>query len=247
MIDPSALALMAGLMLVAAALYSSVGHGGASAYLAIMAFLALPPEVMRPTALVLNIIVSAIATWRYARAGLFDWRLFWPFALTAIPAAWVAGGIAVPPELYRPLLGAVLLFSALRLLWPKPIRALGETKPPVLAVALAVGLGVGLLSGIVGVGGGIFLSPVILFLGWASPRVASGTVAPFILLVSAAGLAGNLSSIGALPPGWPWLGAAVVVGGLVGTWAGARRLPPASIVAALGVVELVAAYKLLSA
>jgi len=243
--DPLTIAAIAALMLVAATLYSSVGHAGASAYLAIMALFALPPDVMRPTALVLNIVVSSIATVRYARTGNFDRTLFWPFAVTAVPAAFLAGGIAVSPELYKPLLGAVLLFSALRLLWPKPIRALGVVHPPVLPLALTIGAGVGVLSGIVGVGGGIFLSPIILFLGWAAPRVTSGSVAAFILLVSSAGLAGNLSSIGKLPPELPWFALAVVVGGLLGTWLGTRRLPPQGIVTALGVVELIAAYKLL--
>jgi hypothetical protein len=242
--DPATIAFMAGLMLLAAILYSSVGHAGASAYLAIMALFALPPEVMRPTALVLNIAVSSIATVRFARAGLFDWRLFWPFAVTAIPAAYLAGGIDVPANVYRPILGAVLLFSGLRLLWPKPIRAMGETRRPVLPLALAVGLGVGALSGIVGVGGGIFLSPIILFLGWAAPRVTSGTVAPFILLVSASGLAGNLASVGQVLPEVPWLLLAVVTGGFIGTWLGTRRLAPQGVVSALGVVELVAAWKL---
>lgn len=247
MIEPATVALMAALMLVAAGLYSSVGHAGASAYLAIMALFALPPEVMRPTALTLNIVVGAIATWRYARAGHVDWALFWPFAATAIPLAFLAGAIIVPPEIYRPLLGAVLLFSAVRLLWRKPIRALKEVRRPPLAMALLVGMGVGLLSGIVGVGGGIFLSPVILFLGWASPRTTSGTVAPFILAVSAAGLLGNLGSVGLLPPFLPWLVLAVVAGGLIGSWLGTSRLPPRRIVIALGLVELVAALKLLSA
>lgn len=244
--EPATIAAIAALMFIGAALYSSVGHAGASAYLAIMALFALPPEVMRPTALVLNIIVSSIATWRFARDGHFDWKLFWPFAITAVPAAYFFGGVPIAPEIYRPLLGAVLLLSGLRLLLPKPIRALGETRRPMLAVALAVGLAVGVLSGAVGIGGGIFLSPIILFLGWASPRITSGTVSPFILLVSISGLAGNLSSIGKLGPELPWFALAVVAGGLIGTWLGSRRLPPRGILSALAIVELVAAYKLLA-
>lgn len=245
--EPAALALVAAMMFGGAVLYSTVGHAGASAYLAIMALFALPPEVMRPTALALNILVSAIATLRFARAGLFDWRLFWPFAVTAVPLAWVAGGVALEPGLYRPILAGVLLLSAARLLWPTPIRALGPVRRPRLPVALLTGALVGVLSGLVGVGGGIFLSPVILFLGWSDPRTTSGTVAPFILVVSVAGLLGNLASVGALPAELPWFALAVVAGGLVGSWLGARRLAPRGILSALAVVELVAAAKLLTA
>jgi len=245
--EPATVVVIAAMMFGGAVLYSTVGHAGASAYLAIMALFALPPEVMRPTALSLNILVSAIATWRYARARLFDWRLFGPFAATAVPAAWVAGGIHLPVDAYRPLLGGVLLLSAARLLWPTPIRALGPVRRPALPLALMTGVAVGALSGLVGVGGGIFLSPLILFLGWADPRTTSGTVAPFILVVSVAGLAGNLASVGALPAELPWFAAAVIAGGLVGTWLGARRLAPQGILYALAAVELVAAAKLLTA
>jgi hypothetical protein len=245
--EPLAIALLAAMMFGGAVLYASVGHAGASAYLAIMALFALPPEMMRPTALLLNILVASIATWRYAHAGLFDWTLFWPFAVTAVPAAWIAGGVDLPVEVYRPLLGAVLLLSALRLLWPVPVRALGTVRPPLLPVALATGALIGTLSGLVGVGGGIFLSPIILFLGWAAPRTTSGTVAPFILVVSAAGLAGNLESVSALPPELPWLALAVIAGGFVGTWFGSKRFSPREILYALAAVELVAAWKLLTA
>ena len=244
--EPLTLFLIAGLMFGGAILYASVGHAGASAYLAIMALFALPPEVMRPTALVLNILVASIATWRYARAGLFDWRLFWPFAVTAVPMAYVAGGISLPVEAFRPLLGVVLLLSALRLLWPKRIRALGPTRAPRLPVALLAGAGVGALSGLVGVGGGIFLSPLILFPGWAEPRTTSGTVAPFILLVSASGLLGSLASVGQLPAELPWFAFAVVAGGLVGTWLGARQLSARGLLYVLAAVELLAAAKLLT-
>lgn len=245
--EPVTVALIAAMMFGGAVLYSTVGHAGASAYLAIMALFALPPEVMRPTALALNILVSGIATVRYARAGLFDRKLFWPFAVTAVPAAWVAGGVPLPADIYRPILGGVLLLSGLRLMSPKPIRALKAVRAPRLPVALATGVGVGALSGLVGVGGGIFLSPIILFLGWSDPRTTSGTVAPFILVVSISGLAGNLASVGALPAELPWFAAAVTAGGLVGTWLGARRLAPQGILYALAAVELVAAWKLLTA
>ncbi len=245
MIDPLTLWLVAAAMAVAATLYASVGHAGASAYLAIMGLAAFAPETMRPTALTLNIPVAALGTWRYARARLVDWPMFALFAVGAVPAAWLAGGYAIDAELYRRLLGVILLLSAARLLWPAPIRAMGAVRAPPVPVALAAGVAIGGLSGLVGVGGGIFLSPLVLFLGWLGPRAASGTVAPFVLTVSMAGLAGNWQSVGALPPAIPVLAAAVLAGGILGSWLGARGYSPRAILMALAAVEGIAGLKLL--
>ena len=169
---------LAAFVFLAAALYSSVGHAGASGYLAAMAIVGLAPETMRPTALALNILVATIATARYARAGQFDWRTLWPFALASVPAAFLGGVLHLPTTLYRPLVGVILLLAALELVRSARRSAAREADAPRSDVpvvpALLIGAGIGLLSGLTGTGGGIFLSPVLLFLGWAQTRKTSG-------------------------------------------------------------------------
>jgi uncharacterized membrane protein YfcA len=159
-VEPTTILMIAVLMGMGAALYTSVGHAGASAYLAIMALFAVEPEVMRPTALVLNVLVASYATFRYVRAGRFNLSLLLPFVIVAIPCAFIAGRYPLPPELYRPVVAAVLFLAALRLLWPRPIAALGEPKPPHTGFRLLAGGAIGTLSGLTGTGGGIFLSPL---------------------------------------------------------------------------------------
>jgi uncharacterized protein len=242
--DLTALILMAMLMGLGALLYTSVGHAGASAYLAIMAIFAVEPEVMRPTALVLNIVVASFATWRFVRAGQFNGRLLVPFVVGAVPAAFIAGQLELPGEVYRPVVAAILLLAAIRLLWPRPITALQDPRPPRLWVALLSGAAIGTLSGLTGTGGGIFLSPLILLLGWEGARRTSGVSAGFILCVSIAGLLGSLSGVGRLPPELPFLVGAVVLGAVVGTHVGIARLPPKGLLRALGAVLIVASAKL---
>ena len=242
---------LAALILLAATLYSSVGHAGASGYLAAMAVVGLAPETMRPTALALNILVATIATARYARAGLFDWRTLWPFALASVPAAFLGGTLHLPTSLYRPLVGVILLLAALELARSARRSETGEedasrSDVPV-APALCIGAGIGLLSGLTGTGGGIFLSPVLLFLGWARTRKTSGVSAAFILLNSVTALAGTTFAVSALPPAVPlWLLAATV-GALVGTQLGTRLLPVSALRYALSLVLVVAGAKLILA
>ena len=244
MLDPAHLALLALLVFAAAALYSMVGHGGASAYLAAMALFGLAPEVMKPTALVLNILVSAIATVQFARAGRFSWRTFWPFALAAVPLAFVGGAIMLPAPLYRRIVGVVLVYAALRL-WQRAGAAPGGTLRAVpKAVALPLGAGMGFLSGLTGVGGGIFLSPVLVLARWADVRTTAGVSAAFILVNSIAGLLGRVSSVRALPPGLPVLALAAVAGGLIGSTLGSRRLPSPTLRRLLAAVLAIAAWKL---
>jgi uncharacterized membrane protein YfcA len=233
------------LFLVAAILYGSVGHAGASAYLASMALLGIAPEVMKPTALVLNILVAGIVTLRFARAGYVRPLLILPFLAGSIPAAFIGGGLTLPSALYRPLVGAVLLVAAVRFGWTAS-RA-GVEFPPRAPWpgAVASGAGIGLLAGLTGTGGGIFLTPLLLAAGWAGTRFAAGTSAAFILANSISGLAGNLASIGSLPPEIPlWL-AAVAVGGAVGSQLGSRQMPAPWIRRALALVLLVAGLKLI--
>jgi len=241
-LEPMHFALAAS-MFIGAALYSSVGHGGASSYIALMALFGVPAGVMRPTALVLNLLVSAMGSIRYARAGLFRWRTLWPFLLGAFPAAFVGGMIHVPSEVYRPIMGVVLLFSGVRMLWPGELRAVHDWHDPPVWLAILAGAGLGLLAGLTGTGGGIFLSPLLLFMAWSAPKPASGVVAVFILANSASGLAGNLAAVGSLPSELPLYAAAVLAGGLVGTTLGIR-LPTKWVLRALGIVLLVASAKL---
>ena len=241
-IDSLHLALAAA-MFFGALLYSSVGHGGASSYIALMALFGVPAATMRPTALVLNLIVAGLGSIRYARAGLFRWRTLWPFLAGGFPAAFVGGAIHVPPEIYRPIMGAVLLFSAARMLWSRELRAEREWHDPPIWLAILAGAGLGLLAGLTGTGGGFFLSPLLLFLAWSAPKPASGVVAVFILSNSASGLAGNLASVGSLPPELPLYAVAVLAGGLIGTTIGIK-LPQKWVLRALGLVLLVASAKL---
>ena len=243
--DAVTIAMIAGLMLVAAALYSSVGHGGASAYLAIMALFSVAPETMRPTALALNLIAAAFGTWRFWRAGQTDRRILLLFALPAIPAAFIGGGISVPAEIYRPLIGVILWFAAGWLLWKPSQTAERPIRPVSAAVALPVGGLLGLLAGLTGTGGGIFLSPLLVLFGWADARKTSGIAAGFILLNSLAGLAGNMASVHALPGELPYFAVAVAVGALIGTWLGSVHLPKQRLLQGLGVVLVVAGAKLI--
>lgn len=242
--NPSTLVWIALLMALAAALYSAVGHGGASGYLAILALFAVAPETMRVTALALNLVVAGLGTWRYGRAGQVNWRLLAAFLVTAAPAAFVGGGIAVSPEIYRPLVGFLLWAAAIRLFWQPTRLAEREPRRPPLAVALPVGAGLGLLAGLTGTGGGIFLSPLIILFGWEDARRTSGIAAAFIFVNSVAGLAGNVASVRALPAELPWLVLAVVAGALVGTWLGSSRLPKPRLLQGLGLVLVIAGAKL---
>ncbi|HVQ08862.1 MAG TPA: sulfite exporter TauE/SafE family protein [Allosphingosinicella sp.] len=242
--DPGTVVLIAACMAVVAALYSSVGHGGASAYLAIMALFAVAPETMRPTALTLNLVVAGIGAARYWLRGQTNFRLLFAFAVTAMPAAYLGGSIQLPPEYYRPLVGALLLATALRLFWQPKQLAYRPVAAPSLLVTLPVGAALGLLAGLTGTGGGIFLSPLIILFAWEQPRHTSGVAAGFIVLNSIAGLLGNLASVRALPPEMPWWMLGVALGAALGTWLGVEKLPRERLLQALGLVLTLAGFKL---
>ena len=232
-------------MLGASFLYSSVGHGGASAYLAVMALAGIAPAQMRPAALLMNVLVASMALFQFARQGWFSWKLFWPFAVTAVPLAYLGGSISLPTQSYRIVVGIVLAFAAIRLLWQPKAAPAGSEKPLHRGVALGVGGGIGLLAGLTGVGGGIFLSPLLVLSRWAAARVAAGVSAAFILANSIAGL---LALRALKLPGnfWWWLGA-VLIGGAAGSWLGSSRFNVPLLLRLLGVVLLVAAGKLILA
>jgi uncharacterized protein len=233
-------------MLVAAFVYASVGHGGASAYLAAMALAGVAPQEMRPIALALNVVVSSVATFKFWRAGHFRWRLFWPFAVVSIPLAYVGGAITLPGQLYKILVGVVLIYAAWAL-W-RSGRAGEEMRPirePRIPYAMAIGAAMGLLSGLTGVGGGIFLSPLLLMLGWAGTKQTSAVAAPFILVNSIAGLAaGFIVKTATLPPHTWILIAAVLIGGWFGAEYGSRRFANPVVRQVLAIVLALAGTKM---
>lgn len=230
-------------VLVVAFLYSSVGHAGASGYIAVMSLLSLAPDIIKPTALTLNILVASIGAFQFWRAGYFSWRLFWPFALLAVPAAFVGGYLNLPAQVFRIAVGVILLYSALRFLLPAPPDR--DPKDPPLAVALASGGFIGLLAGLTGTGGGIFLTPLLLLARWARVKTAAAVSALFILCNSIAGLAGNVGSTKQFPSFVLVLVAAAAIGGTAGSYLGSRRFDPAVIKRLLAVVLVVAGAKLI--
>jgi len=230
-----------------AALYASVGHGGGSGYLAAMGLLNVEPDLIKPTALTLNILVSSIAALRFYLAGHFSLRLIWPLVLASVPMAFLGGRLHLATSIYRPLVGLLLLYAAWRLFLQNPARAGSEeaNQPNQVWQLSFAGVGIGLLSGLVGVGGGIFLSPLLLLAGWANVRRTMAASAAFVLANSVAGLLGHLSSNGSIPPAAPiWL-LAVAIGGWIGSEYGSRQSNTLVLRRLLAVVLVVAAGKML--
>lgn len=228
-----------------ALLYSSVGHGGASGYIALMSLLGMAPSEIKPIALLLNVLVAGIGTWQFFRAGHFSWTLFWPFALLSAPCAFFGGYLNLPSGLFSNLLGGLLLLSALQFVVRPPMER--PPRPVRTPLALGVGGGVGLISGLTGTGGGIFLTPVLIVAGWAPTRSAAAVSAPFILLNSLAGLVGTLAAGGHFPDlaGALFLAVAGILGGTLGSYLGSRRLPSPVLKRLLALVLTIAGVKLL--
>ena len=237
-------ALLTLAFLVMAALYSAVGHGGGSGYLAVMALAGLPAAMLKPTALCLNILVASLGTLRFGRAGFFEWRLFWPVTLGSIPAAFLGGSIEPTASWYGPAVGILLIASAARLASSRPLETETRTRPLPVAIGLVMGALVGGLSGLVGVGGGIFLSPLLVLAGYATVRQSAGVAAPFILVNSIAALAGQLLGGASLPAALPLWGVAVLAGGWVGSGLGTRRFGSPTLRRVLAAVLVVAGLKM---
>jgi len=238
--DPSWLVLACGLI---AFLYSTVGHGGASGYLAVLALAGMPASRSSTLALVLNLAVAGISFCWYQRTRHFEGRLIIPFLIGSVPLAFLGGSLKVAQPLYDGLIGAVLTIAAIRLLLPIP--PIGEIRQPGVPTSIATGAGIGLVSGIVGVGGGIFLSPVLLLARWADTKRAAAVTSLFIVANSIAGLAGRfprggIDLTGALP-----LLAAGTMGAMLGARWGATALASDVLRRLLGVVLLVASAKLI--
>lgn len=225
-----------------ALLYASVGHGGASGYLAIMALLAVEVTILRPTALGLNVVVSIIGTVAFFRAGHFRANLFWPIALSAIPFAYLGGGIAIQESLFKPILGVALCVALVRLFISG--KEAPELRVPRLWLMIFAGALMGFVSGLIGVGGGIFLTPLVILLKWSSTKTAAAISAPFILLNSIAGLAGLRPALSQFHPNFLWIALAVLVAGLLGSTWGSRFAESRHIRIALALVLSLAAFKL---
>jgi uncharacterized protein len=228
---------------VVACLYSSVGHAGASGYIAVMSLLSIAPDTIKPAALTLNILVASIGTWQFWRAGHFRWQLFWPFALLSAPLAFLGGYLALPSALFQLLLGGVLLYAAAQCLLQPRVEPVPRAAPTL--VSLASGGGIGLLSGLTGTGGGIFLTPLMLFMRWSGIKTAAAVSALFILLNSVAGLLGNVSSRQTFPAFVLILVVAAAAGGMLGAHYGSRHLEPAWVKRCLALVLGIAGTKLL--
>lgn len=239
--------LLLSAILLAAALYSSVGHGGASAYIAILALAGMARPAIAPTVLLMNLVVSALAFWRYRGGGHLDTRLAIAIVIFSAPAAFAGGLAPLPPRAFILLLGFALVVAGARLLLPRPLA--DEPARPagrrLWGTAAPIGAGLGLLAGLTGVGGGIYLSPLILFLGWVDAKGMAAVSALFIFVNSAAGLGGRLLRGQAIEPSLLPLVGVALAGGLIGSWWGASRAGDRGVRRLLGVVLLVAAAKLL--
>ncbi len=229
---------------IAAILYSSVGHGGASGYLAVMALFGLDPLLMKPAALTMNIFVTILVLSRLNKAGHFNWQLFLPFVIASMPMAFIGGAYTINSSIYKIIVGIALLLAVLRMLWESQDDY--ELKTPTLPAAMLIGGILGFISGITGVGGGIFLSPLLLFFHWTNMRGSAAIAAGFILLNSIAALSGYATTGQPWPEGIMILVLAAIVGGAIGSELGVRKLAPAKLRKTLAVVLAVAGIKMIA-
>jgi len=244
--DPVAIVSFSLILAIVAFLYGSVGHGGASGYLALMALFGFPLLVMKPTALLLNIFVAGISFGFFKANKYFSWKLFYPFAITSIPAAFVGGGIPINPTLYKQILGIFLFLAILRILGLFGKAASAESKPVNIPLALVIGLGIGFFSGMIGIGGGIILSPVILLLGWGNLRESAAVSALFIFVNSASGALGFVTNGGEIPQEAFYLIPSALVGGTLGSYYGSSRFSFPVLKYILSAVLFIAFIKLMT-
>jgi uncharacterized membrane protein YfcA len=232
------------LLFIVALLYASVGHGGASGYLALMAIYGFAPEIMKPTALILNLFVSLTSFLLFLKGGHFKWKLFLPFALASIPFSFLGGSISLDAHIYKKVLGVLLLFPVLRF-FIFPNTAEKDMKTSSIAISLLVGAVIGFLSGLIGIGGGILLSPILLLLNWTNQKQTAAISALFIFVNSVSGLAGQLSHGIKIEPQMFSFVAIAFVGGLLGAWLGSLRFNQQILKYTLAVVLLMASVKLI--
>ena len=236
--------LFYGLLFLIAFLYASVGHGGASGYLALMAIYGIAPEVMKPTALLLNLFVSLTAFIQFYRGRHFLFKIFLPLALASVPLAFIGGSIALDAGVYKKILGVLLLIPVIRFLFFANTPT-DELKQPNIALSVFIGAAIGFLSGLIGIGGGIILSPILLFLKWTDQKQTAAISALFIFVNSLSGLAGQITKGIQFNSNMIWFVAIAFIGGLFGAYFGALRFKQTILKNVLAVVLLLAAYKLL--
>lgn len=232
------------LLFVVSFFYASVGHGGASGYLALMALFAVSPDVMKPTALLLNLFVSSSSFLQFYRGQHFRWSIFWPLAVTSIPMAFIGGLIHIEASLYKKILGFVLLIPIVRFLFVNNPEV-EKIKSSSIAMSLFLGATIGLLSGMIGIGGGIILSPILLLLCWTNQKQTAAISALFIFMNSLSGLAGQLTKGISFSQDMIFYVAVAFSGGLLGAYLGALKFPQNVLKNILAIVLALAAYKLI--
>lgn len=232
------------LLFLVAFLYASVGHGGASGYLALMALFAVSPAIMRPTALLLNLFVSSTSFIQFYRGGHFKWKTFWPFVLTSIPLSFIGGMMTIQSSIYKKMLGVLLLIPVIRFFFFKNTDP-KDFKPSNIPLSLAIGAIIGLLSGMIGIGGGIILSPVLLLLKWTDQKQTAAISAAFIFVNSLSGLAGQLVNGFEFNNYMIAYVSVAFAGGICGAYFGALKFPQTVLKNVLACVLALAAYKLL--
>jgi uncharacterized membrane protein YfcA len=242
--DISFILLSCGLFLIIAMLYTSVGHAGASGYLAVMALLSFSPESIKPTSIILNIVVASIASYHYLKSFYFNLRIFLAFVVTSMPAAYLGGTLTLPSNYFKLFTGIFLLISALAIISRTLLHQNEiETKEMPIHYGLFLGAIIGFISGIIGVGGGIFLSPILILTKWTNAKQASGIAALFILVNSIAGLMGHISSIKTIDENIFYWIIAVIVGGIIGSYLGTKKLHTQIILYLLSLVLFSAGIK----
>jgi len=242
-LTPTVLILFCATLTLVAILYGSVGQAGASGFVAVMALFSFAPEVIKPTALVLNVLVSSVVALRFGRAGHFSWSILWPFLIASIPAAWLGGYLTLPAQVFNPVLGVLLLVAGVPFFFRKASHATQVVPLPHLPAVLAGGC-IGLLSGLTGMGGGVLLAPLLLYCKWASVRTVAAVSAVFIFINSAMALLGHFTVAMQLPPDLAWFALAAIFGGAIGSQLGSLHLPPATIYRILGTILVIAGVKL---